>query len=178
MTLKIPEPSLVVLIGASGAGKSTFARKHFRASEILSSDRCRYLVCDDENDQTATGDAFEVLHCVAAKRLHRRKLTVIDATNVQRSAREPLIALARRYQVPAVAIVLSIPASLCLARNQSRQDRTLAPDVIEEQHRQMTGAIRNLQLEGFRDVFLLATADELESAQLERALFECGRDRA
>ncbi len=95
--IEIPKLSLVVLIGPSGSGKSTFARKHFLATEVLSSDYCRGLVSDDENDQAATNDAFEVLHFVAAKRLERGRLTVIDATNVQADARRPLVQLARKY---------------------------------------------------------------------------------
>src|SRR5690348_13599027 len=97
MTLRIPALSLVALIGPSGAGKSSFARKHFRPTEVLSSDFCRGLVADDETDQSATPDAFEVLHFIAAKRLAAGRLTVVDATNVQPEARQPLVALARRY---------------------------------------------------------------------------------
>src|SRR5437899_12484105 len=96
-TISIPELSLVVLIGPSGSGKSTFARKHFKPTELLSSDFCRGLVCDDENNQAATNDAFEVLHFIAGKRLAGAKLTVIDATNVQEESRKPLVALARQY---------------------------------------------------------------------------------
>src|SRR5437588_2713826 len=113
MKIGIPELSLVVLIGPSGCGKSTFARTHFKATEILSSDFCRGLVSDDENDQSATKDAFEVLHFVAAKRLAAGKLTVIDATNVQIEARKPLLALAREYHCLPVAIVLNLPEKLC-----------------------------------------------------------------
>src|SRR3712207_8730442 len=109
MKLTIPELSLVVLIGASGSGKSTFARQHFKPTEVLSSDFCRGLVSDDENNQAATGDAFEVLHFIAAKRLARGLLTVVDATNVQADARKPLIALARKYHCLPVAIVLNLP---------------------------------------------------------------------
>src|SRR6478672_4053596 len=98
-TITIPELSLVVLIGPSGCGKSTFARTHFRSSEVLSSDFCRALVSDDENNQAATKDAFEVLHFIAAKRLAAGKLTVVDATNVQTEARKPLVTLARQYHV-------------------------------------------------------------------------------
>src|SRR5205823_7366525 len=95
MKLTIPELSLVVLIGASGSGKSTFARKHFKPTEILSSDFCRGLVSDDENDQAATKEAFDVLHFIARKRLAAGRLTVVDATNVQEAARQPLIRIAR-----------------------------------------------------------------------------------
>src|SRR6059058_512911 len=97
MKLTVPELSLVVLIGASGSGKSTFARRHFKPTEVLSSDFCRGLVSDDENSMEATNDAFEVLHFIAAKRMTAARLTVVDATNVQPEARKPLIALAREY---------------------------------------------------------------------------------
>src|SRR5215204_5973574 len=113
MKLTILELCLVVLVGPSGSGKSTFARTHFKPTEVLSSDFCRGLVSDDENDQSATKDAFEVLHAIAAKRLARGNLTVIDATNVQPDARKPLVELARRFHVLPLAIVLDIPEKLC-----------------------------------------------------------------
>jgi|SRR5579875_1402856 protein phosphatase len=106
MNISIPNLSLVVLIGPSGSGKSTFARKHFRPTEILSSDACRGMVSDDENNQAVSKEAFEVLHLIAAKRLALGRLTVIDATNVQAEARKPLVALARHYHCLPVAIVL------------------------------------------------------------------------
>ena len=109
MKLTIPELSLVVLIGPSGCGKSTFARTHFRPFETISSDFCRGLVSNDENDQSATTPAFDVLHYIAARRLERGLLTVVDATNVQPEARKPLVELARRYHVLPVAIVLNRP---------------------------------------------------------------------
>src|SRR6185436_6820285 len=92
MQLSIPALSLIVLVGPSGSGKSTFARSQFLPTEVISSDFCRGLVADDENDQAASDDAFAVLHFIAAKRLERMKLVVVDATNVQTSARKPLIA--------------------------------------------------------------------------------------
>src|SRR5712675_415657 len=124
MHISIPKLSLVVLVGPSGSGKSTFARKHFLPSEVLSSDYCRGLVSDDENDQMATTDAFEVLHYVAGKRLVRGRLTVVDATNVQPEARAPLVALARKYHCLPVAIVLNPPEDVCQERNRSRPDRS------------------------------------------------------
>src|SRR5688500_20196639 len=99
MTFTSPELSLVVLIGPSGCGKSTVARRHFKATEVMSSDGFRALVSDNENDQSSTDDAFAALHFVAARRLARAKLTVVDATNVQPEARKPLVALAREYHV-------------------------------------------------------------------------------
>src|SRR5881398_1770477 len=121
MNIAIPELSLVVLIGGSGSGKSTFAHKHFKSTEILSSDYCRGLVSDDENDQSATDDAFAALHFIAGRRLARGKLTVVDATNVQMEARKPLVALAREYHVLPVAIVFDLLERLCEQSNRERQ---------------------------------------------------------
>src|SRR6478609_11273485 len=117
-TLTIPELSLVVLMGVSGSGKSTFARKHFKATEILSSDYCRGLVSDDENCQAATKDAFEVLHFIARKRLAAGKLTVVDATNVQTESRKSLVEIAREFHCLPVAIVLDLPERAAHDRNK------------------------------------------------------------
>ena len=115
MTITIPELSLVALIGPTGSGKSTFARKHFKPTEVLSSDYCRGLVSDDENSQAATNDAFDVLYYIARKRLAAGKLTVIDATNVQPEARKPIVALAREYHCLPVALTVTRPPSHHLA---------------------------------------------------------------
>lgn len=168
MTLTIPKLSLVVLIGPSGSGKSTFARKHFLATEILSSDVCRGFVSDDENNQNVTKDAFEVLHFIAAKRLALGRLTVIDATNVQREARMPLIALARQYHVLPVAIVLNLPEDVCQSRNKNRPDRTFGLHVIRNQRSQLRKSIRSLKLEGFRKIFVLESPEEVDSLVIER----------
>src|SRR5215212_8217790 len=129
-TITIPELSLVVLIGPSGCGKSTFASKRFKPTEVLSSDFCRGLVADDENDQAATKEAFEVLRFIAGKRLAAGRLTVIDATNVQAEARKPLVALAREHDFLPVAIVLNLPEKLCHERNRDRPDRDFGPHVV------------------------------------------------
>ena len=119
MKLTVPELAVVALVGPSGSGKSSFARKHFRPTEVLSSDFCRGLVSDEENSQAATNDAFEVLYFIASKRLTAGKLVVIDATNVQAEARKPIIALARQYHCIPVAIVFDLPEKLCHERSQS-----------------------------------------------------------
>src|SRR5512138_2414811 len=153
MKLTIPELSLVVLIGASGSGKSSFARKHFKLTEILSSDYCRGLVSDNENDQAATNDAFDVLHYIAAKRLAAGRLTVVDATNVQPEARKHLVELARQYHTLPVAIVLDRPENLCQERNRQRPDRDFGGYVIPRQRQDLLRGLRHLVREGFRHVF-------------------------
>ncbi len=168
MNLKIPEFSLVVLVGASGSGKSHFARAHFRPTEVLSSDTCRGWVSDDENDQAATADAFDVLQYVAAKRLAAARLTVIDATNVQREARRPLLALARQYHCLAVAIVLNPPERLCVERNRERPDRNFGRRVVAQQRSQLRRSRRGLRKEGFRYVYTLESPEEVEAVTVER----------
>src|SRR6476619_1823771 len=133
MKITVPELSFVLLIGPSGCGKSTFARQHFKLTEVLSSDYCRGLVSDSDNDQTATKDAFEVLHFIARKRLAAGKLTVVDATNVQPEARKPLVALAREFHCLPVAIVLNLPERVRHDRNTGRSDRDFGQHVIRQQ---------------------------------------------
>jgi protein phosphatase len=166
--VSIPELSLVVLIGTSGSGKSTFARRHFKATEVLSSDYFRGLVSDDENDQTVSTPAFEALHFVAGKRLQLGRLVVVDATNVQPEARKPLVELARRHHVIPVAIVIDVPERLAHERNQTRADRDFGPHVIRQQHSQLRRSLRNLQREGFRHVHVLRSVAEVDSAEVVR----------
>jgi protein phosphatase len=166
--IAIPELSLVLLVGASGSGKSSFGRKHFLPTEVISSDFCRGLVADNENDQSATGDAFDLLHVIVRKRLARGKLTVIDATNVQPEARKTLIELAREYHVFAVAIVFDLPESLCQDRNASRAERQFGSHVVRNQLQQLRKSLRGLEREGIRYVFKLSTVEEVDSAAIER----------
>lgn len=165
--LGVPDLSLVVLIGTTGSGKSTFARRHFKPTEVLSSDFCRGLVADDENDQSASGDAFDVLHYVAGKRLAAGRLTVVDATSVQPEARRQLVRLAREHDVLPVAIVLDVPESVCRERNADRPDRAgMGAHVIPRQRRELRRGLRGLQREGFRTVHHLRGTGEVDAAEV------------
>jgi protein phosphatase len=168
MKLTIPELAVVALIGPSGSGKSSFARKHFRPTEVLSSDFCRGLVSDEENSQAATNDAFEILYFIASKRLTGGRLVVIDATNVQVEARKPIVALAREYHSIPVAIVFDLPEKLCHERNRDRPDRDFGPHVVRQQSQQLRRSLRNLEREGFRRVHVLHSVEEVEAAEIER----------
>ena len=168
MELTIPELSLVLLIGVTGSGKSAFARTHFKPTEVISSDFCRGLVSDDENDQSATADAFEVLRFIAGKRLAAGRLTVIDATNVQPEARRELVMLAREHDVLPTAIVLDLPEKLCAERNAGRPDRDFGPHVLRRQRGQLRRGLRGLAREGFRAVHVLHTPEEVAAASITR----------
>ena len=166
--LAIPELSLVLLIGSSGSGKSTFARQHFLPFETLSSDTFRGLVSNDENDQSSTSAAFEALRFVAGKRLDAGLLTVIDATNVQSESRRTLVQLARDHDVLPVAIVLDVPESVCSARNEARTDREFGSHVIKRQQDQLRRSLPHLGKEGFRKVHVLRGVEEIAAASIVR----------
>ncbi len=168
MKLTIPELAVVALVGPSGSGKSTFAQKHFRRTEVLSSDFCRALVSDDETSQAATNDAFEVLYFIASKRLAAGRLVVLDATNVQPEARKPIIALARQYHCIPVAIVFDLSADLCYERNRNRPDRNFGPHVVRRQSDQLRRSMRTLGREGFRKIMVLRSPEEADAATVER----------
>jgi protein phosphatase len=173
MQVKIPDFSLVVLIGATGSGKSTFAARHFLPTEIISSDRCRGLITDDEMDQSATPDAFELVHAIAAKRLARRRLAVIDATSVRPEDRKQLIALARRYHALPTALVFDLPESICLARNQIREDRKIPDKVVRDHVQRLRRSLRGLDREGFRGVHVMHSEEEVAAVELTRDPLWC-----
>jgi protein phosphatase len=166
--IKIPELCLVVLVGATGSGKSTFAARHFLATEVVSSDFCRGLVADDENDQKATEAAFEVLYLIAAKRLDAGRLTVVDATNVQPESRRGLIELAKAHDALAVAVVIDLPEQECAARNSSRPERQFGRHVLRNQREQLRRSLKAIRREGFHRVFVLSSEEEIAAARFER----------
>ncbi len=173
MHLTIPELSLVILIGASGCGKSTFARKHFKPTEILSSDHYRGVVRDDETDQGASKDAFEVLHYIAAKRLAAGRLTVIDATNVQPEDRKKLIQIARQYHVFPIAIAFNLPERICHERNANRSDRNFGPHVVKRHIQALRRSLKGLHKEGFHRTHILDSLDRIEQVTIDRQPLWC-----
>jgi protein phosphatase len=168
MNLAIPDFSLVVLIGATGSGKSRFAARHFLPTEIVSSDACRARVSDDETDQASTSDAFDLLRYTAGVRLRRRKLTVIDATSVRREDRADLVRLAREYHALPVALVLDIDPETCHQRNAGRANRDFGPHVSRNHSRALRRSLRGLQKEGFRLVHVMRLPDQADALEITR----------
>jgi protein phosphatase len=167
MTLVLPDPSLILLIGPSGAGKSTFARRFFQPTEIVSSDSCRALICDDESDQGIHSETFGLLHHITRLRLSLRRLTVIDATNLQYRARRPLLRIARIHRMPVVAIVFNISLATCLSHNLARPHRFVAEDAIKHHTLELSLAMTQLGREGYERIFVL-DENQIESAMVER----------
>lgn len=168
----IPDPSLVVLVGAAGAGKTTFAARHFDPSEVLSSDGYRALIAGDEADQGATRAAFGRLHRELTRRLVEGRLTVVDATNVERAARRALLARSRAAGVSAVAIVLDLPAAIVLARNAARAERVV--DELAVRHHlarlrsTLDGPSDSLRAEGFAQVVVVHDLREFDAINVVR----------
>jgi protein phosphatase len=167
--LVVPDPSLILLIGPSGSGKTTFARRLFEADEVLSSDRYRYDASGDENDMSANERAFERLHIDAAGRLAEGRLTVVDATNVQPVARATLLDLARRADVPAVAVAFDLPGPTLRERLASRPDRTFRGSVVTRQRTELRRSLHGLGDEGFATVLFLRSGEEAAATTLRRA---------
>lgn len=168
MDLRVPDPSLLLLVGPTSSGKSTFARAHFASTEVVSSDGCRAMVADDENDQTATEAAFALLHLIVSKRLERPRLTVVDATNVRPGARAPLLELARRCHLPTTAIVLDLPEEVCEARRAARDDRDAGAEVLQRQREQLHRGLDGLLAEGHEAVHVLRTPEQVAAARIVR----------
>ncbi|NBO92451.1 MAG: hypothetical protein EBV06_09110 [Planctomycetia bacterium] len=168
MELIIPELSLVLLVGPSGSGKSTFAHRHFRSTEIVSSDRCRAMICDDENNQIVSREAFELLHHVVRQRLLWRRLTVVDTTNLQAEARRPLIDLARRYHYLTCAIVFDVGEAVCQQQNAARVERIVPAHIIAQHSQALSRALVGLDKEFFTHRYILRSRDEIDSARIRR----------
>jgi protein phosphatase len=166
--IAVPEMGLVLLVGVSGSGKSTFGARHFLPTQVISSDFCRGLVADDENDQSATPDAFDVLHYIVGTRLRRGLLTVVDATNVQRDARAALVKLAKSHDVLVDAIVLDVPEQVAIGRNRDRADRQFGDHVVNRQRRDLKRSLKGMRKEGFRRVHELHGVDEIEAVTVTR----------
>jgi predicted kinase len=166
--LPIPVDAMVLLIGVAASGKSTFARRHFAPTEILSSDALRAVITDDPHAQAATDDAFDLLHRILAMRLRRGRLTLVDATNVEAWARAELLGVARQHRRPSVAIVLDLPLADALARNLARPEPRPPAPAVRRQHRWLTDALPDLESEGFTAVHHLRSAAEIDGARIER----------
>ena len=161
MKMNFPEQCLVLLVGASGSGKSTFAARHFLATEVVSSDVCRGLVSDDPLDQAVSTDAFELLHKMLELRLRRGRFTVVDATNLRREDRDQLRRIAKDHDTLAAAVLFDTPERLCHERNQARPDRNFGPGVLKRHLALFRGALPSVKKERFHRIYRVAPGEEV-----------------
>lgn len=168
MRLRIPDPSLVLLIGPSGAGKSTFATAHFKPTEVISSDDLRGMLADDPADQSASADAFRILGMLANGRLKRRLLTVIDATNLRAADRRRFRLLAARYGISTVAIAFDLPARLFAVHNHQRPDRVVNAEVLADQTERMREAMTDVRAEDYIGLFVFRDTSTLDEVVIDR----------
>jgi protein phosphatase len=162
MEIELPRRALVLLIGVSSAGKSTFARRHFDPTQIVSSDHYRAVLTDDENDQSVTGDAFRLVRIIVEKRLQRGLLTVVDATNLKATDRREYLDLARQYGVVTIALVFRLSPSILRERHQSRTDRNFSDEVLQRQIELLPALDRNLAFEGFQAIYTFESLEEVD----------------
>lgn len=168
MRIEVRDPSLVVLVGASGSGKSTAAARWFSRTEVVSSDACRELVSDDAADQAATAGAFAVLHAIVEERLRLKRLAVVDATNVQPRTRRTLLDIAHRQNLPAFAIVLDPDCETCEQGAAARAERPVEAAVVRRQREQLHRALPAIGQEGFAGVAVMRSAEEVAAATVAR----------
>lgn len=164
--LNLPKFCLVALIGATGSGKTTFARKHFHPLEILTSDLFRAIVSNDENSMEASQDAFEVLHLILQKRLSRNLLTIVDATSIQGFARRKILDIAGEIGAPTVAIILNVPEQTCIERTLQRSDRPFGAKVVREHFEFLRQTLTSIYNEGFDLVYILDGVDVISNTRL------------
>lgn len=168
MRIELPETCVVAMVGASGSGKTTFCKKHFKETEVLSSDYFRSLVSDDETNQWATESAFDSLYYIANKRLQAKRLTVVDATNVKSDSRKEVVKLAEQNNYFPVAIVLNMAERVCIDRNKNREDQNVKASVVRKHCLELKKSIRRLKYEGFKKVFILNNIEEVENVEIIR----------
>ena len=175
--IDIPTPSLLVMIGAAGSGKSTFCSRNFPPTRVVSSDHCRALLSDDAADQSVSGAAFGLAHRIVEERLRRGRFTVVDATNVEPSARRCLLNLAALHHLPAVALVLDLPEADCLRHVRERTARPVEARVVRRQWRQLRDAQPGLRREGFAALHRIGSPAIARAAQVRLIPLACERSR-
>jgi predicted kinase len=166
--IALPEPCLVVLIGAAGAGKSTLAARLFPREAVLSSDAYREIVSGNAADQRASRIAFSILDRELERRMATERTAVVDATSVTANARRALLRRANAHGIPAIAIVLDLDPELVLSRNAARPGRVVPEAAVRQQLAAMARSVVPgvLEAEGFAAVYRVGSPADLDALVL------------
>ena len=164
LTLQLPRRTLLVLCGAAGCGKSTFASNFVTAhtnldlhpTSIVSSDYCRAVICDDENNQLVSRDSFELFHFILHKRMQQSVFTIADSTALKAMARYPLLDLAQRHRYTACLLIFDVPMAQCVERDQQRP-RSVGASVIAYHYDLLQQTLLDAQREGWQQILILHT---------------------
>jgi alkanesulfonate monooxygenase SsuD/methylene tetrahydromethanopterin reductase-like flavin-dependent oxidoreductase (luciferase family)/predicted kinase len=172
----LPDPALVVLAGAAGSGKSTWAAERFRTSEIVSSDALRAAVGSGPADLDASVEAFDLLDTIVAARSRRSLTTVIDTLGLDQLRRVSYLELARSTGLPAVLVIMNTAERFCRERNRLR-DRPVPAPVLTDQLRRVRSLAETAVEEGWDRVLIIdssefppVSTDELRAADHDRGL--------
>lgn len=165
--IALPRSCLLVLSGIPASGKSTFAARHFDQSEIVSSDGCRAVICDDPHNQAASRDAFALMYEIIAARMKFDRFCVADATHLTHESRARLLSLCKRYNYPAYLIVFDVPPEECKRRDAAREGRRVGSDVIDYHAGRYVCDVHRFRDEGFREIWVLHE-DQVERVTVVR----------
>ncbi|MGA2076801.1 MAG: AAA family ATPase [Terriglobia bacterium] len=163
--VRLIRPSIVLLCGPAACGKSTFAQRHFRPTQIISSDWARGRVCDDERDQRFNTQAFALVRYLAELRMGLNRLCVVDSTALTPPHRREFLELAKRFQVPSVIFLFDVPLEKCIERDRLRE-RSVGGAVIERHYLAFGQTKTDIRQEGFDQIIELGDSD-LDKVQIE-----------
>ncbi|HLZ61970.1 MAG TPA: AAA family ATPase [Ktedonosporobacter sp.] len=162
--ITLPPGALIALCGPAGSGKSTLAgnlvKSHpgFVETMIVSSDHCRALVCDDENNQQVSRDSFDLFHYIIHKRMFQKRLTIADSTALKADARHKLLELAQKHHVATCLLIFSISAEVCRERDQARV-RMVGEQVIAYHMGLLQQTLLDVPNEGWQQIHILDTKE-------------------
>ena len=158
ITITVPRRTLLVLCGPAGSGKSTFAAQRFLATSIVSSDQCRAMICDDENNQQVNRDTFDLFYYIIQKRLYLGRFTVADSTALRSDTRRRLRAQSRHFGYYGCLLIFNTPPDICLARNRLRS-RNVEEQVIPYHAGLLQQTLLDAPTEGWEQIYVLGVDD-------------------
>ena len=158
INITLPRRTLLVLCGPAGAGKSTFAAQRFVATSIVSSDHCRAMICDDENNQQVNRDTFDLFYYIIQKRLYLGRFTVADSTALHPDARRRLRTQSRHFSYYGCLLIFNTPPDICLTRNQLRS-RSVEEQVILYHTGLLQQTLLDAPTEGWEQIHVLGVDD-------------------